>query len=166
MNKKNLNLVIFLILFVGFLLFLRFWLIKRQQIPYQPGITPSPKEQFTPTPTINPFPTFSPRETPFITFAPLTPTETLTQGPTQKPTLVPTSDPTAKRRVINLLPIATSGYTIEYLSTSDKFFVSIISTPIEQNLKEAETWFQSHGINPQDPNIVWNIARRYNPIVF
>jgi hypothetical protein len=163
MNKKTLKLIIFLISLVGFLLFLRLWSTKKQQVPYQPGITPTPKKQFTSTPTTNPFLTFPPPETPFITLAPLTPTRTLTQRPTQKPTLIPTSDPVTKRKAINLLPISTSGYTIEYLSTSDKFFVSIINTPIEQNLKEAETWFQSHGINPQDPSIVWNITRRYNP---
>jgi hypothetical protein len=163
MNKKTLKLIIFLISLVGFLLFLRLWSTKKQQVPYQPGITPTPKKQFTSTPTTNPFLSFPPPETPFITLAPLTPTRTLTQRPTQKPTLIPTSDPVTKRKAINLLPISTSGYTIEYLSTSDKFFVSIINTPIEQNLKEAETWFQSHGINPQDPSIVWNITRRYNP---
>lgn len=91
-------------------------------------MTKSPTKQINTTP---PTPTsFQNKETRF------------TLNPT--PTNTPLSNKN-KRQLISQMPIKTSDYAIEYLSTSDTFMVKILRNPYETNKAKAQTWLKIHG---------------------
>ncbi len=75
----------------------------------------------------------------------------------------PTPTISPKEKVISLLPVKTEGYTIEYFPGSKKFFVLILKNPFEKYKKEAEEWFRSQGINPNDKDIFWSSVRGVIP---
>lgn len=60
-----------------------------------------------------------------------------------------------KEGLINLLPIQTPRYNIEYLSGNDVFVVTIKQNPYEENRLETKEWFKSQGFNPDALKIYW-----------
>ena len=94
------------------------------------------------------------------------PKETLPVLPTPTPTsaFVPTIIPTSsKEKVINLLPLITENYTIQYLPVPQKFLVLILKNPFEKYKLEVEEWFRSQGIDPNDQSISWGSVRGVAP---
>jgi hypothetical protein len=91
-------------------------------------LTKSPTKQINTTP---PTPTlFQNKETGFI----LNPT----------PTNTPLSNKN-KGRLVSQMPIKTSDYAIEHLSTSDTFMVKILKNPYQINKEKAQNWLKTHG---------------------
>jgi len=134
-NRNVIIIIIFLAFLLGILVFWKFFLVKSQ------------KQTSLPAPTINPTPilTLTPTATP-IFFLP---------SPTIDIKVTP------KEKIINLLPITTQNYTIEYLPKIDKFFVLIFGTPFEKYKKEIEEWFYSQGIEKlEDLDISWGSPRQ------
>ena len=83
------------------------------------------------------------------------------------PTMVPTIPvasitPPDKQQLINLMPISTAQYDIEYLSAIDTFLVTIKFSPYESNKNLAINWFHEHGISDTSSlNIVY---RKYSSV--
>ncbi|MFZ5365822.1 MAG: hypothetical protein ACOZBZ_00835 [Patescibacteria group bacterium] len=84
--------------------------------------------------------------------------------PTPTPTIIPVITPTiSKEGVINLLPIITENYTIQYLPRPQKFLVLILKNPFEKYKLEVEEWFRLQGMDPKDPSISWGSAKGVAP---
>lgn len=83
-------------------------------------------------------------------------------SPTPTPFIIsPTPELSAKQKIINLLPIVTVNYTIEYLPKPDKIFVLILSEPFEKYKEEVEEWLYTQGIeNLDELDITWGATRR------
>lgn len=84
-------------------------------------------------------------------------------APTPTPPVTPTSGFSPKEKVVNLLPIITENYTIQYLPAPQKFLVLILKNPFERYKSEVEDWFRSQGMDPNDPSISWGSARGVAP---
>lgn len=94
------------------------------------------------------------------------------QKPTKEELLLPSPTPTPiiatpipkflpKQKIIDLLPIITENYTIEYLPKPDKIFVLILSEPFEEYQNEIKEWFHAQGVeNLEELDISWGSARR------
>lgn len=90
-----------------------------------------------------------------------------------KSTPTPTPSPSAKVEDIKSntldglllkLPVVSDKYTIQYLSKSDKFYVTILKNPYAENKKEVEIWFKDHGIEDLSVlNIFYNSSRGVAP---
>lgn len=83
-------------------------------------------------------------------------------SPTPSPVLVsPAPGISPKQKIINLLPITTESYTIEYLPKPDKIFVLILGEPFERFKAEIEEWFYAQGVKDlEELDVSWGSARR------
>lgn len=157
MNRKTATLIIFLTFLVFIFIFLKYFQSKKQSpvllepTPFLNLLTIAPTKSFF----ISPPPLITPLLTPEITFPPIF----SSTPPIEKPTYIPTLNPLIKKKVIGLLPVTTDEYLIEYFPASDKFVVSIIKEPYEENVLEVENWFKSNGVNPKSVKIFWSLPR-------
>lgn len=66
-------------------------------------------------------------------------------------------NPVTKEDLIDLMPLSTDGFDIEYLVTTDAFVVTVKQSPFGKYQLEAEQWFQNQGVeNLYNYNILWN----------
>lgn len=124
-NKKNI-----FILLVLFTLFVLFFLVDSQK-----QITPTTKPNLdipTVTPLVNPIASASPY--PLLS--------------------AKAYDQQIKLSIINILPIYTNAYSIEYFASTadyaDYFFVTIKDDPFSKYKKDVEDWFKEQGAKNLD----------------
>ena len=67
--------------------------------------------------------------------------------------LPPEGATTSKEGLINLLPVQTVNFDIEYLSSDDLFVITIKNNPYQENLSKDEQWFEEWGLNIDDLNV-------------
>lgn len=91
---------------------------------------------------------------PIKSSAPLRPID-IYPSPSTIPSLLPTINGLSKDDFIDLLPIQTDTFNVEYLSVSDHFVVSIKKNPYQVNKTLAEDWLKGLGLDPNDLNIYW-----------
>lgn len=85
---------------------------------------------------------------------------TVTPTPIQIPSPIISLDPDVKQSITSKLPAITDGYQIEYLSTSDKFRITIKENPYKENLAKAEQWFKDQGVTDlKSINIIYDKFR-------
>lgn len=66
----------------------------------------------------------------------------------------------SKQQLINIMPIQTDEFNIEYFSNADIFIVTIKLSPYDQNRLKSEQWFKDRGvINFESLNIKWSSLR-------
>lgn len=93
--------------------------------------------------------------------------------PTPQPIFIPTAPPipstpplptpvsnnqkiTTREELINLLPVTSDGFKVEYFSASDTILVTITSSPLKENTAKSEGWLNDLGITDfKKFNIVW-----------
>ena len=110
---------------------------------YRERPSPSP-ETSTPSPTFIPLPSsfFSPE-----------PQATTLPSPVSQKII-------SRQELINLTPVETPEFNIEYFSTSDSIIVTIKKSPYEQSQAKAEEWFRQRGIVDFDAyKIEWSSYR-------
>jgi len=104
--------------------------------------TPSQEKRATPVPTPH---------------APISPVPTLFPTPTPSQLYL---SPVLKNELVEAMPIVQSGYTIEYLRTSDTFVVTVLEDPYETNKQLADNWFIDQGVEDlRSLNIMYHRLR-------
>lgn len=69
----------------------------------------------------------------------------------------PVSSPQlSKNQLIDILPVRTPLFNIEYYYNGDIFRVTIKEEPYSENKSQAEQWFRERGHNSNSLNIFWD----------
>jgi len=125
MSNKNLFIFIFLLALIATLLAIWTFVLKPTQKTPSPALPSPPPSFFFPSPLLSPFP-------PSYPSFPSLPKET-------------------KENIIDSLPYETDGYSIQYLTKTDKFFILIKQNPYQQYKDQALAWFKNFGLeNPEE----------------
>ena len=77
-------------------------------------------------------------------------------SPNPSPTpLPPLTKGLSKDNLVDLLPLQTETFDVEYLSVSDHFVITIKKDPYQTNKAAAENWLKESGLNINNLNIYW-----------
>lgn len=111
-----------------------------------------------------PVPTFNTSYTPTPVSLPTNTQPFLSPSPSQEDPLHESPSPTqpslSRKELIDLLPITTDSYNIEYFAASDEIVVTIKQEPYEENRKKSERWFIEKGFSDFDKaRITWTALR-------
>lgn len=86
--------------------------------------------------------------------SPVRPLETSLNPPATDSVQLTPNGP-SEEELVDLLPIQTDTFNVEYLSVIDRFVVTIKKNPYQVNKTQAEDWFKGFGFDPKNLNIYW-----------